>query len=785
MKEKKKRRSSESDSEYVKPQKLLKTELGVASGSNIDVKSDLEPFWEDYELLTGTECISELVAKRIIKLFDDENTIPFIARYRKDVTGDLTPNQLLDIKEEYDNIKHLRAKIKAAINNVKKLGKLNPVLHNIILGVRSIEELEHIYAPYKPGAKRTLAERAKSLGLEEPAMTLLEGLKSVDLNYYVKESEELATVAAVEKGITHIIATVIATDTEVLALLRKMRTESFFTIECKKAVIKKNAKETDKRINDESKFSNYFDYTTTSNQIKPHQILAINRGESLKILSVKLNVPDFIYHKYVYICTKKWVNKGKFDRDRKRIIEGAIKDAYSRLLQPHIIREVRAHLKSMAEKASYDVFSTNLKQLLLMPPVKGKFILGIDPGFTNGCQLAIISDTGAVLSTDDIFPHGSKRKHAENTLINTLKTYSCTIIALGNGTACRETETWLSKLIQNNAFAPLDVEYTIVNESGASIYSCSAEAKKEFGSVDPKIISAASLARRVQEPLAELVKIDPKHLGVGMYQHDLPKKQLEQALNEAVIECVSFVGVDLNTTSQCLLRRIAGLTDKRAASIISYREENGLFKSRSEIKKVKGIGPKVFQQCAGFLRVGPANASEANDFYKYSSTNKMDCTYIHPESYEIANDIIKHFDLNPKSIGQQEFIEAVKLKTRSLNLENLSKMMKTSVETTKLIINALSESLNFDLRTNSTIGALFKKGLTNIYDLKEGSILTGSVNNCTHFGCFVDVGVGSDGLIHSSKMRGHSLKVGDKVEVKVINVDCNRKRIGLEMISLI
>ncbi|KAK4875071.1 hypothetical protein RN001_011493 [Aquatica leii] len=773
-----KRKHEQSDSDDEKPQKLVKT---LASSSN-NSKTNCKPFWEDYELITGIECINDVVAKRIIKLFDDDNTIPFIARYRKDVTGGLTPNQLHNIKEEYDTVKKLKIKIKTAITAIEKLGKMSPSLKNIILGVRSVEELEYIYAPFKPGTKRTLAERAKALGLEKPALALLAGEETVNLTTYVKNEKELNTLSDVEKGIMHIIASVIATDSDVLSLLRKLRTESFFMIECKKSSAKKDTKNRDKD-KDESKFTNYFDYSISSTNIKPHQILAINRGESLKMLSVKVVVPDFIHRKYLNFCTDKWTNKGKFDNNRKRILQMSIEDGYTRLLQPHIIREVRAQLKLTAEKASYEVFATNLKQLLLMSPTKGKVILGVDPGFTNGCQLALISESGTVLTTADIFPHSNRRKEAENTLINIMKTYSCTLIALGNGTACRETETWLTELIQNNAFAPLDVVYTIVNESGASIYSCGAEAKKEFGSLDPKIISAVSLARRVQEPLAELVKVEPKHLGVGMYQHDLPKKQLEQALDDVISECVSFVGVDINTASQCLLRRIAGLSDKRASSIISFREENGMFKSRTQLKNIKGIGAKIFEQCAGFLRVGPANATQANEFYTDPLTNKMDCTYIHPESYEIANKIIKHFNLNLESLGQPNFIEAVKSKTEKVDAEDLSKIVNSTVPTIKLIINALSQPLNFDLRSEGSTKILFKKGLTSIHDLKVGCVLTGSVSNCTHFGCFVDVGVGCDGLIHSSKMKGYSLQIGDKVEVKVVNLEINRKRIGLEMIS--
>ncbi|KAF2899137.1 hypothetical protein ILUMI_07046 [Ignelater luminosus] len=590
----------------------------------------------------------------------------------------------------------------------------------------------------------------------------------------------------------HIIASVIATDTDVLALLRKLRTETNFFIECKRSNTKKDASTTKStkasktaKLNnvDEEKFSTYFDFKISQKFIKPHQILAINRGEALKVLSVKVVVPDFVFNRFSNFCAYRWINKGNFNHTRKRILEMSVKDSYTRLVQPYIVREVRSEMKSKAEKASYEVFSTNLKQLLLMPPLKGRPILGIDPGYSNGCKMAVISETGSVLANAVVYPHKNKTDRDATILRNMLKDHNCSLIALGNGTACRETEAWLSDLLQNNTFAPLDVTYTIVNESGASIYSCSAEAKKEFSSLDPNIISAISLARRVQEPLAELVKVEPKHLGVGMYQHDLPKKQLEQALDEVVMECVSFVGVDLNTASQCLLKHIAGLTEKRAAQIIEYREKKGSFVSRKQLKEVKGIGPRVFEQCAGFLRVGPVTPNQSNEFYKNASTNRLDCTYIHPESYDVTLKVLKKLDLKLNDIGQQSFINAVKLKIPLLNSVELSSSLGSSVETINLILEALSKPLNFDLRSDCTQKPLFKKGLTSIYDLNVGCTVTGSVTNITHFGCFVDIGVGQDGLIHQSKLNGFNLQIGDKVEVKVINLEIDRKRIGLQTMN--
>ncbi|KAB0794768.1 hypothetical protein PPYR_00282 [Photinus pyralis] len=790
LQKKAKRRSSPGHTSEEPKLKRSKSDANKPSSSKHEI-IHYNPSWEDYELLVGTQSINENVAKRLTKLFDDENTIPFIARYRKDQTGNLTAEQLRDIKDEYDNIKLLKMKIRTTLNNINKQGQLDSKLRKIILGVQSVEELELIYAPFRPGAKRTLAERAKSLGLEPPALSLLEGAESVNLERYInKHNRELSSIGDVERGVMHIIASVIATDTEVLALLRKLRIESFFTIECKKA---NNTRRDDRirnykttrQIVEESKFANYFTFSASSKFIKPHQVLAINRGEAHRILSVKINVPDFIYNKFSQFATTKWIDKGKSDKDRKRILEMAVSDAYKRLLQPHVVREVRASLKVKAEKASCEVFSTNLKQLLLMPPVKGKYILGMDPGFSNGCQLAMISETGALLTTGNIFLNTKTPEKPIIILAQMLRTYNCTLIALGNGTACRETETWLSELIQNNTFSPLDVVYTIVNEDGASIYSCSSEARKEFPDLDPKYISAVSLARRVLDPLAELVKVEPKHLGVGMYQHDLPKRQLEEALDEVVTECVSFVGVDLNTASRCLLRHIAGLSDKRASRIIQYREDHGLYKSRMELKKVKGIGSKIFEQCAGFLRVEPANSTVAAEFYEDSETNRLDCTYIHPESYGVATEILKHFNLDIASIGQRHFFDYIKLKFETLDMDQFSASLSQSVETVRMIMDSLIQPLNYDLRDESVSGPVFKKGLTNFQDLKINSIVSGNVSNVTHFGCFVDIGVGTPALIHSTKTCGFTLQIGDKVEAKVISLDEGNRRIGLLMIRKI
>ncbi|XP_044755245.1 S1 RNA-binding domain-containing protein 1 [Coccinella septempunctata] len=771
------KRKCESDSQ--KSSKSSKTE------HDVEAAKDIHPKWQDFELLSEETCIEPNVAKSMIKLLEDGNTIPFIARYRKNMINNMTPEELRVIKEQYEEINLLKSKLKSVAKTLEKAGQLNKNMRNSLASVRTVEELEHVFAPFKPESKRSLAERAKSVGLEAPAHNILNNVCQEDLHYYIKpEKEGLKSIKEVQKGIIHIIASIIANDTEVLGYVRDLRTKHYFMIETKKIDEKdKKNQSTQKNKNiDVSKYKLYFDFKIRSIDIKPHQILAVNRAENQKVLSVKLNIPDIIFNKFNKFCIDKFKMESG-SKDRCQILKEAVEDSYTRLVRPLLVRETRSTLKQMAEKAAMETFSQNLKQLLLANPIKGKYILGMDPGFSNGCKLALISETGSLQAKATIHPFSKNVSNKAVCILKDILTkHRCEVIALGNGTACRETESWLSELITSNIFSPLKVTYTIVSEDGASIYSCSPEAQKEFPDLDPNIISAISLARRVQEPLAELVKVEPQHLGVGMYQHDLRKKHLNEALHEVVSECVSFVGVDLNTASKCLLKEIAGLTEKRAERIIQYREENGKFTYRKELLKVKGIGEKVFQQCAGFLRVGPINIEEEYNFYATPNTTKLDRTIIHPESYAVAKKLLKNLKLKEEDIGSGSFIETVN--KSELNETELSVKLKTDEHSLKLILEALGKPLNHDLRKELNITPLFKKCLTSIEDLKTGTVLSGRVSNVTHFGCFVDVGVKWNALIHVSKLKGFQLKIGDRVEVEVIDLDLERKRIGLKFLKM-
>ncbi|XP_066249350.1 uncharacterized protein YdcI [Euwallacea similis] len=755
------------------------------------------PLWKDSELLAEKSLIDEQTAQNLIKLWEQGNTIPFIARYRKNVIGDMTPDVLRTTKEDYDEICNLKKRMVVVAKTVAaQQGKLDDKLQSNICAARTLEELEYIYAPFKPESKGSLADRARKCGLEEPALHILNNTALINLAEYVDTNvKQVNTIDDVEKGIVHIVATEIATHIDLIAFLRELRAKSTFRLQTKKCrqVKEKSLKTLKKKEHmkkdsslEEAKFELYFDFNQAVDYLKSHQILAINRGESLKILSVKIEIPEFFEMQFRSFCTKKWVNVTTCDGQRQVIIKKAIEDAFQRLITPHITREIRADLKLKAEKESCKIFSDNLKHLLLSPPMKGKSILGIDPGYTNGCKLALISPTGSLMAQNVVYPHNKRNEYrGEKVIKDLLAEYNCNLIAIGNGTACRQTEEWISSLIREDFFFPVDVQYTIVSEDGASIYSCSPEAKKEFGNLDPNIISAVSLARRIQDPMAELVKVEPSHLGVGMYQLDIKKKQLEEALSEVVSECVSFVGVDLNTASQCLLRRVAGLSDKRSTQIIEYRDRNGPFTHRKELLKVFGIGERIFEQCAGFLRVAPMDPNYYEDFYSKSNTTPLDATIIHPESYPVVRRILKKLNLKEKEIGTEKFIITFKSKVTMYDFDDLAETLKTNKQTIQLIFDALGKMLNHDLRSEISRTPLFKKDVISIQDLVVGTILTGRVKNVTSFGAFVDIGVGRDGLVHSKFMKGLAVHLGNVLEVKVIDVDVRKGRIHLEILKKI
>lgn len=684
--------------------------------------------------------------RRVIELIDEGSTIPFIARYRKDVTGSLNDETLRKFDERLKYLRNLEKKKLNYIKHIKDLGKLTKDLENKILTAETLVELDDLYRPFK-SKKQTRATIAKDNGLEPLAKTILKQEIHVPVSKIAKKylNENVKTVEDAIKGASDIIAEIISDNSDFRKKIRK----DFI----KYGVIHSKAK-----TSDESEYELYYNYSEKVSKIPPHRLLAINRGENEGILKVKIEIaPDKIL---------RFLN-GRVIKDNPytgKIIKEAIEDSYKRLISPSIEREVRKYLTERSEKQSIEVFSKNLYQLLMESPLVGKTILGWDPGFKNGCKLAVIDETGKVLETSLI--HLTENRNKTRKIIKTLRElidrYGVDVIAIGNGTASRESEKMVSEIIKNSA-----VEYVVVNEAGASVYSASELASEEFPDLNEGERSAVSIARRLQDPLAELVKIDPKSIGVGQYQHDMNQKYLNESLTGVVESVVNNVGVDLNTASSSLLNYISGISKNTAKNIISYREENGSFSSREELKQVKGLGNKTFEQCAGFVKI------ENGD-------NPLDQTTIHPESYRTCEKLLKSLDIGLKDIGNSD------LKLDQIDYEKLARELDIGVITLRDIVGELKKP-GRDPRLELEKPQLRKNILT-IDDLEEDMVLQGTVRNIVDFGAFVDIGVHQDGLVHISQLANKFVKhpldivsVGDIVDVKVIDIDTSKNRIQLSM----
>lgn len=684
--------------------------------------------------------------RRVIELIDEGSTIPFIARYRKDVTGSLNDETLRKFDERLKYLRNLEKKKLNYIKHIKDLGKLTKDLENKILAAETLVELDDLYRPFK-SKKQTRATIAKDNGLEPLAKTILKQEIHVPVSKIAKKylNENVKTVEDAIKGASDIIAEIISDNSDFRKKIRK----DFI----KYGVIHSKAK-----TRDESEYELYYNYSEKVSKIPPHRLLAINRGENEGILKVKIEIaPDKIL---------RFLN-GRVIKDNPytgKIIKEAIEDSYKRLISPSIEREVRKYLTERSEKQSIEVFSKNLYQLLMESPLVGKTILGWDPGFKNGCKLAVIDETGKVLETSLI--HLTENRNKIRRIIKTLRelidSYGVDVIAIGNGTASRESEKVVSEIIKNS-----DVEYVVVNEAGASVYSASKLASEEFPDLNEGERSAVSIARRLQDPLAELVKIDPKSIGVGQYQHDMNQKYLNESLTGVVESVVNKVGVDLNTASSSLLNYISGISKSTAKNIISYREENGSFSSREELKQVKGLGNKTFEQCAGFVKID-------------NGDNPLDQTTIHPESYRTCEKLLKSLDIGLKDIGNSD------LKLDQIDYEKLAQELDIGVITLRDIVGEL-EKPGRDPRLELEKPQLRKNILT-INDLEEDMVLQGTVRNIVDFGAFVDIGIHQDGLVHISQLANKFVKhpldivsVGDIVDVKVIDIDTSKNRIQLSM----
>ncbi|XP_058429438.1 S1 RNA-binding domain-containing protein 1 isoform X1 [Marmota monax] len=816
------------------PLKKIKTEMCPqgqpvkfpASANNIN-NEEVEMNWDIVQVLSERTNIELWVCANIIRLFNDDNTIPFIIRYRKELINNLDADSLREVRQTLEELRAVAKKVHSTIQKIKKEGKMSECLLKALLNCKTFEELEHVSAPYKTGSKGTKAQRAKQLGLERAAWTLLEKPGELNLLSYIRpDVKGLSALQDIETGVQHILADMIAKDKDTLDFIRKLCQNRYICIQSSLAKV------SSKKVNekDVDKFQLYQNFSCNIRNIQHHQILAINRGENLKILTVKVNISDGVKNEFCRWCIQnRWRPRGFARPELMKILHNSLDDSFKRLIYPLLCREFRAKLTSDAEKESVMMFGRNLRQLLLTSPVPGRTLMGVDPGYKHGCKLAIISPTSQILHTDVVYLHCGQGFREAEKIKRLLLNFNCSTVVIGNGTACRETEAYFADLIMKNYFAPLDVVYCITSEAGASIYSVSPEANKEMPGLDPNLRSAVSIARRVQDPLAELVKIEPKHIGVGMYQHDVSQTLLKATLDSVVEECVSFVGVDINICSEVLLRHIAGLNANRAKNIIEWREKNGPFINREQLKKVKGLGPKSFQQCAGFIRInqdyirtfcsqqtesssqiqGVAVKSSAGEVTsekqgkKKSKTtmdivlkpNPLDQTCIHPESYDIAMRFLSFIGGTLCEIGKPEMQQKINSSLEKEGIEKTAERLQTTAHTLQVIIDGLSQPESFDFRTEFDKPD-FKRSIVCLEDLQVGTVLTGKVENATLFGIFVDIGVGKSGLIpirnvteaklsKTKKRRSLGLGPGERVEVRVLNIDIPRSRITLDLIRVL
>ncbi|MBU5333636.1 RNA-binding transcriptional accessory protein [Anaerocolumna aminovalerica] len=692
-----------------------------------------------------------------VKLIDEGSTIPFIARYRKEVTGSLNDEVLRDLHERLLYLRNLEDKKASVLASIEEQGKLTEELKAQILEATTLVVVEDLYRPYRP-KRRTRATVAKEKGLEPLANIILLQMTTQPIEEeaknFISEEKEVNTVEEAIAGALDIIAENISDEADYRIYIRKITFEE--------GIIASTAKDE----NQESVYEMYYNFEEKLTKLAGHRVLALNRGENEKILTVKVVAPEDRILRFLE--TKVIIRENPYTTN---LLKATIEDSYKRLIAPAIEREIRNDLTEKAEDGAIKVFGKNLEQLLMQPPIVGQVVLGWDPAFRTGCKLAVVDETGKVLDTTVVYPTAPQNKIEETkkTVKELIKKYGITLISVGNGTASRESELIIADMLKE---MNSNVSYIIVNEAGASVYSASKLATEEFPNYDVGQRSAASIARRLQDPLAELVKIDPKSIGVGQYQHDMNQKKLSEALTGVVEDCVNKVGIDLNTASASLLEYISGVSKAIARNIVSYREENGRFTNRSQLLKVSKLGPKAFEQCAGFLRI-------------LDGDNPLDFTSVHPESYEAAKNLLQKLSYSPEDI-------------KAGGLGNLGKQIKDK--------KALADELGIgEITLEDIIKELEKPGrdprdempkpilrtdVLEMKDLTEGMILKGTVRNVIDFGAFVDIGVHQDGLVHISQLTNkkfvkHPLdvvSVGDIVDVKVMSVDLAKKRIQLTMI---
>jgi uncharacterized protein len=701
--------------------------------------------------------IKESQVTSTIKLLDEGNTIPFIARYRKEVTGELDENQVRAIEERVKYLRNLAARKEEVLRSIEEQGKLTDELKDSIIRCTKLQEVEDLYRPYRP-KRRTRATIAREHGLEPLAERIMaqndpEGDIEQIASAFINPDLEVHTALDAINGAKDIIAESVSDDAEIRKAIRRFTTFDGMLIT---KAVKKDTR---------SPYEMYYDYKEPVAKIPPHRILAVNRGEKEKAITVKIETPAEKI--MLFIC-------GKVIGDRqsiwRQIITEAMEDSYKRLIAPSIEREVRNEMSDKGEQQAITVFSTNLRNLLLQPPIRGKSVLAVDPGFRTGCKLAVVDETGKVLEVEVIYPHQpqNKAEEAKKTMTKMIKKKSVALITIGNGTASRETEILVADMIREGNLA---VSYSIISEAGASVYSASKLAGEEFPEYDLSLRSAVSIARRLQDPLAELVKIEPKAIGVGQYQHDVTPKRLEESLHGVVESCVNTVGVDLNTASPSLLGYVAGIKPAVAKSIVNFREKNGKFKNRKQLLKIPRLGEQTFIQCAGFIRLPDGD-------------DPLENTSVHPESYGVAQKILELTGAKPADLTQNAAV--IRTNLDKLNIQDIAKETGAGIPTIKDIIEALKKP-GRDPRDEMP-KPIFRTDVTTLESLKPGMVLHGVVRNVVDFGAFVDIGVKHDGLVHISQLCDKYIKhpmevvsVGDNVKVKILEVDLSRERVSLSM----
>ena len=711
--------------------------------------------------------VKENQVEAAIKLIDEGNTIPFIARYRKEVTGGLSDEILRDLGERLNYLRNLETRKEEVIKSIEEQGKLTDEILQSVAIAKTLAEVEDIYRPYKQ-KKKTRATVAKAKGLEPLANIIIEQKETKPIEEIAKEYINIDKLNEEEKkNKDKVVSTAEEAINGALDIIAENISDNpKYRKEIKRQCYREASIQTKNTKDEKSNYEMYYDYQELIKHIPSHRILAINRGEKEEYLKVKIEKPE----EKILLYMEKDIIKG--ETQFTQMLKETILDSFKRLIEPSIDREIRADLTEKAEEKAIKVFGQNSKQLLLGAPIKGKTVMGFDPAYRTGCKIAVIDETGKLLDYTTVYPTEPQNdvENAKKELLKLIDKDKIDMIAIGNGTASRESEMFVSDMIKE---AKRDVHYVIVSEAGASVYSASKLATEEYPDINVSIRGAISIARRLQDPLAELVKIDPKAIGVGQYQHDVNQKKLAESLTGVVEDSVNKVGVDVNTATPSLLSYVSGINSTIAKNIVKYRDENGKLKNRKELLKVPKLGKVAYEQCAGFLRI-------------FDGDNPLEITAVHPESYEATEKLLNQLGFNKEDLRNKEKLEELKQKLKTINIEKTAKEIGIGEMTLTDIISELSKP-GRDPREDMP-KPILRSDVLKIEDLKEGMILTGTVRNVIDFGAFVDIGVKHDGLVHISELSDKFVKnpsdvvsVGDIVKVKVIKIDKERQKVGLSM----